>query len=117
MRKNDLQWLPPDAAKMKCMQQLIVTGFILHLPLFQRLLFYMTFAADNPFTALPPALLLTLKGEGSRVIQFTFETTLPGMWAIDGRIQGLEDSHTTHVGAGAGVLGLRELMMSQIYAG
>jgi hypothetical protein len=27
IRKNELQWLPPDAAKMKSMQQLIVTGF------------------------------------------------------------------------------------------
>ncbi len=29
LRKNDLQWLPPDAAKMKSMQQIIVTGLIL----------------------------------------------------------------------------------------
>jgi hypothetical protein len=26
LRKNDLQWLPPDAAKMHSMQQLNVTG-------------------------------------------------------------------------------------------
>jgi hypothetical protein len=26
LRKNDLQWLPPDAAKMQSMQQLIVSG-------------------------------------------------------------------------------------------
>jgi hypothetical protein len=28
LRKNDLQWLPPDAAKMKSMQQINVTGLI-----------------------------------------------------------------------------------------
>ncbi len=114
LRKNDLQWLPPDAAKMKCIQQLIVTGFVVH-AFVQRLQLYMTRAADNPFTALPPALLLRLKGEGSRVIQFTFETTLPGMWGLDGSMAGRVE--TTHVGVGAGVLGLRELMMSQTYAG
>jgi hypothetical protein len=114
LRKNDLQWLPPDAAKMKCIQQLIVTGFVFH-AFFQTLQFYMTCAADNPFTTLPPALLLRLKGEGSRVIQFTFETTLPGMWGLDGSVTGPEE--TTRVGVGAGVLGLRELMMSQTYAG
>jgi hypothetical protein len=26
LRRNELQWLPPDAAKMKCIQQLHVTG-------------------------------------------------------------------------------------------
>jgi hypothetical protein len=30
LRKNELQWLPPDAAKMKSMQQLIVTGICSH---------------------------------------------------------------------------------------
>ena len=77
--------------------------------------FYLSCAADNPFTSLPPALLLRLKGHESGGIQFTFETTLPGMWGHASSVPGQEQA--AWVGVGGGVLGLRELLMSQTYAG
>ena len=70
---------------------------------------------DNPFTSLPPALLLKLQSEGVGGIQFTFESTLPGMWGQDASAPVQEQ--TMWGGVGGGVLGLRELLLSQSYAG
>ena len=76
---------------------------------------HLTCAADNPFTSLPPALLLKLKAEGIGGVQFTYESTLPGMWGQDASAPVQEQ--TMWGGVGGGVLGLRELLLSQSYAG
>jgi hypothetical protein len=45
-------------------------------------------------------------------VQFTHENTLPGMWR-----QSVSAGQAVGQGIGGGVLGLKELLMTQIYSG
>ena len=64
-------------------------------------------------TSIPPGLLFNLKSEGVGGVQFTHESTLPGMWGQGASAAG----QAVGEGIGGGVLGLKELLMTQKYSG